>query len=84
MVERNLNVLVAAGRRVSVRVTVTDSTLEWMEETIRLARRLGVATVHFEPRLAGRTVRCHGGGKARCRWRQHLRFGHDPATVPMR
>ena len=55
VVERNLKALVAAGRRVSVRVTVTDSTLEWMEETIRLASELGVATVHFEPvSLAGR------------------------------
>jgi uncharacterized protein len=55
VVERNLKALVAAGRRVSVRVTVTDSTLEWMEETIRSARQLGVATVHFEPvSLAGR------------------------------
>ncbi len=55
VVARNLKALVDAGRRVSVRATVTNASLESMEETIELARQLGVSTVHFEPvALTGR------------------------------
>lgn len=55
VVVRNLQALVKAGRRVSVRATVTDESVESMEETIELAKQLGLAAVHFEPvNLAGR------------------------------
>jgi uncharacterized protein len=55
VVIRNLQSLVKAGRRVSVRATVTNETLEAMEETVELAKQLGLATVHFEPvSLTGR------------------------------
>lgn len=56
VVIRNLQSLVKAGRRVSVRATVTNETLEAMEETIELAKHLGLAAVHFEPVLV--TGRC--------------------------
>jgi uncharacterized protein len=45
----NLQSLVKAGRRVSIRVTVTACALESMEETVELANELGLAAVHFEP-----------------------------------
>ena len=55
VVVRNLRSLVKAGRRVSVRATITDVSLETMEETVVLAKQLGLAAVHFEPvTLTGR------------------------------
>ncbi|MDJ0450946.1 MULTISPECIES: radical SAM protein [Methylocystis] len=55
VVTRNLKMLVKAGRRVSVRATITDNALETMEETVELAKQLGLAAVHFEPvSLTGR------------------------------
>lgn len=55
VVVRNLQALVKAGRRASVRVTVTNESLETMEETVELAKQLGLAAVHFEPvSLTGR------------------------------
>lgn len=57
VVVRNLQALVQAGRRASVRATVTNESLETMEETIELAKQLGLATVHFEPvSLTGRCI----------------------------
>jgi len=55
VVVRNLQSLVQAGRRVSVRSTITNEALASMEDTIKLAKQLGLATVHFEPvSLTGR------------------------------
>ncbi|MDO8567182.1 MAG: radical SAM protein [Dehalococcoidales bacterium] len=55
VVVSNLQRLVRAGRRVSVRATVTDEAMETMEETVELAKQLGLAAVHFEPvSLTGR------------------------------
>ncbi len=55
LVARNLQGLVKAGRRVSVRATITDESVETMEETIEVAKQLGLAAVHFEPvTLTGR------------------------------
>lgn len=55
VVVNNIKRLVKAGRSVSVRATVTDEVLESMEETIELAKQLGIAAVHFEPvTLTGR------------------------------
>jgi uncharacterized protein len=45
---RNLKALVKSGRRVSIRATVTSESVSSMEDTIELARRLGLAVVHFE------------------------------------
>lgn len=57
VVVRNLQALVQTGRRVSIRTTVTKESLKTMEETIELAKQLGIATVHFEPvSLTGRGV----------------------------
>jgi len=54
-VVRNLQALVAKGQRLAVRATITDESVEIMEETIELARQLGLAAVHFEPvTLTGR------------------------------
>jgi uncharacterized protein len=56
-VVRNLEALVAAGRRVSVRATITEQSVDSMEETVELARQLGLAAVHFEPvTISGRAV----------------------------
>jgi uncharacterized protein len=55
LVARNLQALVKAGRRVSIRATITDESMETMEDTLDLARQLGLAAVHFEPvTLTGR------------------------------
>jgi len=55
VVLRNLQALVKAGRSVYVRATITNESLETMEETIELAKQLGIAKVHFEPvSLTGR------------------------------
>jgi uncharacterized protein len=55
IVVRNLQALVKTNKRVSVRATVTNEALEFMEETVELAKQLGIATVHFEPvSLTGR------------------------------
>jgi uncharacterized protein len=57
VVVRNLQALVQTGRRVSVRATVTNESLKTMEETIELAKQLGIASVHFEPvSLTGRCI----------------------------
>jgi uncharacterized protein len=57
VVVRNLQALVKASRRVSVRATVTNESLKTMLETIELAKQLSIATVHFEPvSLTGRCV----------------------------
>jgi len=54
-VARNIQLLVASGRPVSVRATVTNEALPYMQETIALAGQLGIAKVHFEPvSLTGR------------------------------
>lgn len=54
-VVRNLKALVKAGRHVYVRATVTSETLDSMEETVKLASRLGLDKIHFEPvTLTGR------------------------------
>jgi radical SAM additional 4Fe4S-binding domain len=54
-VVRNLQSLVREGRRTSIRATITNKALETMEETVRLAKQLGLAIVHFEPvALTGR------------------------------
>jgi len=62
-VVRNLKALVRAGRHVYVRATVTSETVDFMEETIELAKHLGIAKVHFEP--VSLTGRCAASGVAR-------------------
>ncbi len=55
LVVRNLAALVKAGRYVSIRATITREALATMEETVELARQLGLAAVRFEPvTLTGR------------------------------
>jgi uncharacterized protein len=55
VVVRNLQGLIKAGRHVFVRATITREALETMEETIQLAKQMGLAAVHFEPvSLTGR------------------------------
>jgi len=55
VVVRNLESLVKAGRRVSVRATITDEAMETMEKTVELAKQLGLAAVNFQPvTLTGR------------------------------
>lgn len=49
IVTHNLSELVKAGRRVSIRATITDEAVETMTDTIQLAKQLGLAAVHFEP-----------------------------------
>jgi uncharacterized protein len=57
VVVHNLQGMVKAGRRVSVRATITDESVETMEEIVELARQLGLAAVHFEPvTLTGRSA----------------------------
>lgn len=54
-VVHNLQGLVKAGRHVSVRATVTGESLKTMEDTVEVARHIGLAAVHFEPvSLTGR------------------------------
>jgi len=62
VVVHNIKGLVKAGRLVSVRSTVTDEVLKTMEETIELAKQLGIASVHFEPVTL--TGRCAATGVA--------------------
>ena len=55
VVVSNLKKLVKEGRSVSVRATVTSESVESMEQTVELAKELGVSSVHFEPiTLVGR------------------------------
>lgn len=55
VVEHNLKRLVETGRPVSVRATITEQAVETMEETVELAKRLGLAAVNFQPvTLTGR------------------------------
>ncbi|MCX6245750.1 MAG: radical SAM protein [Bacteroidetes bacterium] len=55
IVVHNLKGLVKTGRHVAFRATITDETVETMNETVELAKELGIATVHFEPvTLSGR------------------------------
>jgi len=63
LVERNIRRLVQAGRRVSIRATVTDEALQSMAETVVLAKRIGAAAVHFEP--VSLTGRCTTSGVAK-------------------
>ena len=63
VVVRNLKALVEAGRHVYVRATVTSDTLEFMEETVELAKYLGIDKIHFEP--VSLTGRCAVAGVAR-------------------
>lgn len=55
VVVHNLQGLVKAGRYVSIRATITSEAIDTMEETVELAKQLGLAAVHFEPvSLTGR------------------------------
>ncbi len=63
VVVRNLKKLVEEGRSASVRATVTSDSLETMEETVEIAKQLGVATVHFEP--VAMVGRCTTGNVAK-------------------
>jgi uncharacterized protein len=55
VVAHNLEGLVKAGRSVAIRATITNEALDAMEETVELARQIGLAAVHFEPvTLTGR------------------------------
>jgi uncharacterized protein len=55
VVVHNLQALVRKGRRASVRATITNEAFDTMEETVRLAKQLGLTAVHFEPvTLTGR------------------------------
>jgi len=57
LVIRNIQHLVQAGKRVSIRATITNSSVNAMEETVELAREIGLAAVHFEPvTLSGRAT----------------------------
>jgi uncharacterized protein len=57
IVVHNLQGLVKAGMRVSVRATITDEAVVTMEKTVELVKQLGLASIDFEPiTLAGRSI----------------------------
>ncbi len=49
IVTDNLRALVAVGSSVAIRTTVTAASVGSMQETVELARELGITSLHFEP-----------------------------------
>jgi len=49
VVVNNMKTLIAAGREVSIRATVTRESVNEMKKAVQLAKEIGLTRVHFEP-----------------------------------
>ena len=45
----NIRFLIECGRRVGIRATVTSFSVNAMEDTLEMAKEVGISAVHFEP-----------------------------------
>jgi uncharacterized protein len=49
VVVNNMKILIAAGRKVSIRATVMRESVNEMKKAVQLAKEIGLTRVHFEP-----------------------------------